>query len=380
MATRFLYLSDGEMGYYDGAKAVTLHSERMAKYIQTLHDIAEHNAWKYEGEGAKFQGRVNPYANVEHQANRCRVTALLPFDGRVLYALSTPDMGGLYLRSLEPVDKAEGSWLSDRQFRVSDLHCRGNQVALSLACPNMETHIALMEADSARYRVITQGDTEDEAPFLSSDGVTLYYASAGYARDEQGIPIARGPSALLRLNLHTGSLEEVCAEPAFDCLRPKEGPDGALYFIRRPYKQETPRAGVVDRVKNVGAIFKGMGKLLSYIGNPERAKKQMQVAGQPKADAQKRLLEGVMLDVTPANPAQEDDTAGFVPEEWVLLRRDADGTLTEIQRGVADYDFDGEAILYTNGRRVIRLEDGRKTVLHRGLFIPRIHVLKEAAC
>lgn len=379
MDTKVLFLSDGEMAVYADGGARTLHSERMAKYMDTARELENRNAWKYEGAGAQFQGRENPYEMHRRMAeNACRVTAVAPCGDQLLYALVTPDMGGLYLKALDG-DGAEGNWLSERTFLPRDLHVQGDQVAAALDTPQRECHIALLNVGQARYRIITQGDTQDTAPFLCADGRTLYYASAGYARNEDGVILAKGPSALLKLDLKTGALDAVYEDDATDYLRPKIGPEGALYFIRRPYEQpKGKRLTLVERAKNVGAFFKGVGRLFQFMGDPEgTAKRQPRVAGQNDDAAQKRMLEGVMIDVTRASDANTDDAdKGCVPDSWVLMRREADGSLTEVVKGVADYDFDGDALVYSDGRRIIRLENGRKTVLHKAVFIPRVVVCK----
>lgn len=379
MDAKVLFLSDGEMAVYADGKARALHSERMEKYMDTARELENRNAWKYEGAGAQFQGRENPYEMHRRMAeNACRVTAVAPCGGRLLYALVTPDMGGLYLKALD-ADGAESSWLSERTFLPRDLHVQGEQVVCALDTPQRECHIALLRAGQARYQIITQGDTQDTAPFLCEDGRTLYYASAGYARNEDGLIVAKGPSALLKLDLKNGELDAVYEEDATDYLRPKVSPDGLLYFIRRPYAQpQAKRLTLVDRVKNVGAFFKGVGRLFQFMGDPEgAAKRQPRVAGQSDDSVQKRMLEGVMVDVTRATDANtEDADKGCVPDSWVLMRREADGTLTEIVRGAADYDFDGDALVYSDGRRIIRMENGKKTVLHKAVFIPRVVVCK----
>ena len=379
MSTKVLFLSDGEMAVYADGKARTLHSERMAKYMDTARELENRNAWKYEGASAQFQGRDNPYERHRRMAeNACRVTAVAPCGDQLLYALVTPDMGGLYLKALDE-NGAESNWLSERAFLPRDLHVQGDQVAAALDNPQGECHIALLDAGQARYRIITQGDTQDTAPFLCADGRTLYYASAGYARNEDGLILAKGPSALLKLDLKTGALDAVYEDDATDYLRPKIGPEGALYFIRRPYEQpKGKRLTLVDRAKNVGAFFKGVGRLFQFIGDPEgSAKRQPRVAGQRDDAAQKRMLEGVLVDVTRATDANTDDAdKGCVPDSWVLLRREADGTLTEVVKGAADYDFDGNALVYSDGRKIIHLEEGKKTVLHKAVFIPRIAVCK----
>ncbi|MBQ8202310.1 MAG: hypothetical protein IJZ74_11160 [Clostridia bacterium] len=378
MEAGILFISDGEMGVYAQGRAQILRSIRKEKYMTTLRELEMRNAWKYEGAGAQFQHQRNPYEGASRMADSaCQVTAVMPMGGRVLYALVTPDMGGLYIRELDASEDGEISWLSERTFLVRDMHMRDDQLVCALDFPNRECHIALLEAGSTRYQILTQGDTQDTAPFLSADGCTLYYASAGYARNEEGELLAKGPSALLQLNLRTGVLEELLADDATDYLRPKEGPDGALYFIRRPYQQPAAkRLSLVDKARNVGAFFKGVGKLLTIIGDPDKAaRKKPQIAGRPAEDSQQRMLEGVMVDIARSADAETDDAAnGCVPDTWVLVRREANGTLTEVVNGAADYDFDGKTLVYSDGRRIIRLADGRKNVLYKGAFIPRVVV------
>lgn len=359
----------------EGERTRALHSGRKEAYILTARRLEERNAWKYEGAGAAFQMHGNnPYEARSRMAEEsCEVTALALWENQLLYALTTPDMGGLYLKDTDQDDVPEGSWLSDRGFHPADMHLRGNQLALALESVHGERHIALMRANTPRYEIVTQGDTQDSAPFLSSDGRTLLFASAGWARNEQGAPIARGPSEILSLNLGSGEVATVLSDEAYDYLRPKEGPDGVRYVIRRPYQLDAPRRlSLVDRVKNVGAAFKGLGKLLRAIGDPEgTARRTPRIAGRNDEAAQQRILEGIRVDIARPGNAPDDEP---ILQDWTLMRQHADGSWEEVIRGVADYDFDGEALVYTDGRRILRVEDGRKTVLYRGVFVPRIVV------
>ena len=373
---QIFFLSDGEMMVYDGAKARRLRSDRKEQYIRTTRSLEERNAWKYEGAGAKFQGQVNPYELQRRAAESdCQIQAIAAWKGKLLYALTTPEIGGLFVKDTA-ADDAESSWLTEREFRPMDLHLQGDQVVMAVGGAFGERHIARMQADSVRYEVITQGDTQDSAPFLCPDGRTVYLSSAGWARDERGMPIAKGSAALLQLDLRNGDMDEVAAADDVDYLRPKQAPDGTLYVIRRPYKADTgKRPGLFDRAKNIGAAFKGLGKLLQAIGDPEgTAKRTPRVAGQSVEAAQKRMLEGILVDIS--RGSEDNDEEGCIPADWVLMRQAPDGHFEEVLKGVADYDFDGDALVYSDGRRIIRLEDGKKTVLHKAVFIPRVVVCK----
>ncbi len=370
---RIFYLNDGEMGVLAEGVMRPIPSARRQQYIDTMHNLQTRNAWKYEGVGAKFQMQHNPYEGAAaHAESLCRITAIAPVQGHLLYALQTPEVGGFYLRSADAADPAEDNWLSERGFAAHDVHVSGDSVAFSVEMGS-ERHIALMDMGSTRYRIVTQGDTCDSAPFLSADGRTLYCASSGYARNENGMPVAKGPSSILRIDLRSGELTEPYAQDDADYLRPKVGPDGALYVIRRPY--DTPRVKrvtMVDRVKNIGAFFKGMGKVISIIGDPEQAKKQPQIIGQTKEQTQRRMLEGALLDIACIDQHQAEET-GIVPDTWVLMK-ETPGGLTEVCKGVADYDFDGDALIVSDGRRIVRITGGRREVLGKGSFISRISV------
>lgn len=378
MTNRILFLSDGEMMVYEAGKARRLHSARKALYIRTAHSLEERNAWKYEGAGAKFQHQVNPYEHRSRSAEAdCQIQAIAPWKGQLLYALTTPEIGGLFVKDVADDDAPESNWLSEREFRPMDLHVQGDRVAIALQSALGERHIAVMQENTHRYEIITQGDTQDSAPFLSPDGRHLYMTSAGWARSEEGHPLAKGPASLLRLDLRGGELEEIAADDAFDYLRPKVAPDGTLYVIRRPYKSGLPkRLTLGERMKNIGAAFKGLGKLLQMMGDPEgTAKRSTRTASRGGEVVQQRMLEDAMVDISVGIAAAADEE-GCIPADWLLMRQTPDGHFEEVHKGVADYDFDGDALIFTDGRRIIRLAEGKKTVLHKAIFIPRIAVCK----
>ncbi len=378
MSRQIVFLNDGEMGVISGGNAAPLTSQRMVQYQRTLRELEERYAWKTAGAGAQFMGQHNPYADAQAQGAMCHVTALAPMQGQLLYALATPEMGGLYLK--DPLDDGaqEGNWYSDRGFLVRDMDACDGQLALALDSVHGECHIALMQEGKPTYQVMTQGDTVDTAPWFSRRTKDLYYASVGNGRNADGAMLARGPSAILKLNLASGSLSEMLADDQIDYLRPREAPDGALYFIRRPYQPKGSRLlSLGERTKSVGAFFKGVGRFFKAIGDPQAAQGgKPTLTGNAKTVPQNRTLEGVTLDVSlPKDPAEQDK--GCVPESWVLMRRGLDGTLTEVYKGVADYAFDGDALIYSDGRRIFRCQGGKREKLYRGTFVSKLTVVGE---
>ena len=132
MSGKIVYLNDGEMGVITGGGASPLTSQRMAQYQRTLRQLEEQHAWKTSGAGAQFMGETNPYAGADAQGEACRVTALTGLHGQLLYALSTPEMGGLYLKDPLDDEAQEGNWYSDRGFFVRDMDAHDGQIALAL--------------------------------------------------------------------------------------------------------------------------------------------------------------------------------------------------------------------------------------------------------
>jgi len=231
-----------------------------------------------------------------------------------------------------------------------------------------------MEEGRAGYRWITSGDTSDAAPAFSRDGKVIFYESSGLARSEDGYVTAQAPAEIIRLDLAAGAVEEICASPEHDYIRPKTAPDDGLYMIRKPYKlPERPRISVADRIRNIGNFFRGLGNIVRALGNTDSIDRKMENYMGAGTAVQTRMLNGVAVSV--AEKPDEKEERGWAPDDWVLVRRNDDGSFTEILKGVADYDFDGEAIIYTDGRRVFRYENGRREKLCKGVFIPRVAVI-----
>lgn len=379
MAKCILFLSDGQLAVYHNNSAQLLTSQRQQKYEETLRALEEKYEWKTSGAGAQFMEQHNPYAN-RSQLDLCRITALTHCQGQLLYALSAQESGGLYSKDPFDATATEGLRFSDRSFTAHDLDAHGDLIVCAVDTIRGERHLALFEEGEAGYRILTQGDTEDSAPFLSRREEAVYYASCGYARDDSGALLAKGPSSLLKLNLSTGDLKELFEDAAFDYLRPKEGPDGALYYIRRPYAPPKPeRRNLLNKIQDVGSVLKGMGRFFKAMSG-KAPTPAAAASSDVKAMTQKRMLDGAWLDISQSEIASDASIeSGCVPADWILFRCAPGNEPEMIQKGVADYDFDGDSLVYSDGRRIFSVCNGQRTLLHRAVFIPRISVIPEDA-
>ena len=373
MSGSIIIVCDDQLARVENGRIVALTSQREQQYRQALRELENKYEWKTSGAGAQFMKQTNPYRN-KAEYSQCRINALTAFGGKLLYAISTPESGYLYLKDCGDDTAPEGYRYGEKGLDIIDLSARGDKFAFSAHDARGEYHIALMEEGRAGYRWITSGDTYDTSPAFSMDGKVIFYESSGLARSEEGYVAAQAPAEIIRLDLATGALEELCASTEYDYIRPKMAPDGGLYMIKKPYKlPERPRLTLADRLRNIGNFFRGLGNIVRMLGNTDSIDRKAEKYMGAGTAVQTRMLNGVAVSVS--EKADEKVERGWAPDDWVLVRRNDDGSFTEIQKGVADYDFDGEAIIYTDGRRVFRYENGRREKLCKGVFIPRIAVI-----
>lgn len=374
MAGSVIIICDDQLARVKDGRIISLTSQREQQYRQALRELETKYEWKTSGAGAQFMKQTNPYKGAT-EYSRCRLNALAGLDGKLLYSISTPESGYLYLKDCEDDAAPEGHRYGERGLDITDLSACGGKIAFSAHDARGEYHIALMEEGRAGYRWVTSGDTYDAAPAFSRDGKSIFFESSGLARGDEGYVTAKAPAEIMKLDLAAGTLEEICADPEHDYIRPRMAPDGGLYMIKKPYKTpEIPRISVADRIRNIGNFFRGLGNIVRALGNTDSIDRKLDKYAGAGTAVRTRILNGVAVSV--AEKPDEKDERGWAPDDWVLVRRSDDGGFTEILKGVADYDFDGGAIIYTDGRRVFRYENGRREKLCKGAFIPRIAVIK----
>lgn len=380
-----IYVAKGGMTLVQDGQIRPLKSQRIAQYERTMRVLEEKHEWKSIGQGAQFMGQHNPYAGAS--AQKGTVTAAAPYRAELLYAFLTGQTGGLYLKNPLDDEQTEGLVLSSQTFQANDLCTRGQLIAASLNDIRMEKHIVLFKDAQSGYTQLTEGDSVDRYPFIAKDAQTLYYSSAGHARNAEDALIATSPYAVLSLTLSTGNVETVYEDAGRDCLKYMADETGGQYFLSRPYKQPA-RPGVLDRLKNLLMIpvyiFKGLalfGKMTKAAGGGDTPRPAFSGgAGAKQREKQEVMIEGQLLDIAQQlheNEQRGEKYPGIVPKDWQLVRLKNDGSLETIKHGVLDYALlPSGGFVYTNGKYVIAVDTrGGETVLAKDTLITKVAVL-----
>ena len=365
------YVSDGKLFAVRNGEGHQLRSEAVEKYIHNLKDIEQRQEWKSSGAGARFMGSggfgfmekgsssENAYTKVE------ALTAVSP--ERLVYAASLDSSSGLYTKNPGKDDSAEGFIIrraNSRIFHV-DYEPDEQRVVASVSDGPIQRHIALIKEEHSSFDVITEGETMEITPsFSRRTPHVIYYSSVGYYTEQRTGRTHYGAYCVNRLDLSSGDLTEVIADEKYDFIRPKESADGKLYCVRR-FKEKPKGSNPFIEIalipfRFLKAIFGWMnfftqrytgGSLIKgQSGGPNPARYQ------EKSD-EDLFIEGNLINVEKTlkdNTQQGDKHPGIIPKSWELGIVQKNGEFAVAKKGVFDYAFDGEDLIYSNGKYLIR--------------------------
>ena len=403
MNQSFLYIADGKLYMADDTGEREIRSGVLDSYVRKVRESAERSAWKRSGEGAMFTGTYEPGATPADRVAsvRAQITAAVKQSSRILYAIDIDGACGIYAHPLSG-EGAEGIVISHAENAYRHFHINGKRMAVAVGFAG-ESHIGVLEDGRADCRLYTEGRSWDSEPVWSkTDPDCLYFCSAGLAvGDGQPTPDhpplsyaevmerlydaaaseMRGPAALCLLDIKQGSITELLCDPAFDFVHPQSMANGALYYVKKPYREQksgTSAAGcLIDLlllpVRLLRAVFgffnifsmKYSGKTLSRTGQVKRR------------DPGEMLIDGNLINAEKelrANRDRGDKNPGIIPRSWELRRRDPDGTDTLVRRGVVAFlaNEDG-SLLFSNGNGIFSLSpDGREELVSNA---PRVTFL-----
>jgi hypothetical protein len=386
------YLAKGKLHLLENGKAPKIIE---SKFGQTVRDravrINQRDSWKNEGRGARFMSGRLLWGDTGDDPAEMRIAmkglSRGPEPDRLLYALETDDIGGIF--SVKTGDLEEQRLFHHSNYFIEHLNAEPGHDLIACAVRNKggTANIAVMKTDGSELREVTEGDSVDLAPFwIPGRQDELLFQSAGVGRDSNGVYHDLGPFAVCRLDLSQGTIRCLVEDPSRDCLGPRMSADGMLYYLSRPYKPARPAASLFQALKDfilfpfrlLYAVFQWLNFFTTrYTGRP------LTTAGGPRkegADIHQMMVWGNLINADEAAKARYRDTGevpGLVPSTWRLVRENG-GQMEVLAKGVISYDLcsDG-SIIYSNGNAIyLREADGNCLKLHVDSGIEQVVVME----
>lgn len=387
-----IYISGGKMFRFDGKDTSEIRSGMLDRYMTLLRDTCERNEWKSTGSGAQFTGiSLNLDTEAKLRNTNARVTCVVPFSGRLVYALSIDSTSGIYVKDPGSDDDSEGIAVSSKNCLYKYFDIYNNRIVASAASLG-ESHIGIAELSTCDFRTVTEGSSyESSTCFSRSEPDCIYYESAGLLVEDKEENETRektneapmmtifrsmaeqtvrentikGPSGIYRMNLSSGEIDDILVSSSICYTKPQSCENGDLYFVRRPYKQES---GVKNSlgclldllllpVRLIWAIFgffnvfsmKYSGKTLNSGAMKSKNK-----------SAKDRFIDGNLVNAARSlkeNTDKGEKYPGIIPRSYELCKLDKNGKLTLVRKGVLDYRLTPDGIYFSNGSYIIRINN-----------------------
>lgn len=347
------------------------------------------NAWKGQGredQGVYSAGVVWGKQAMNRESNHAlfRAVAASEKPGIVYYLMSMSASSGLFR-----LDLATGEEL--RIFHRQDfdgcaLGCDRRTGKIILSSRNEEGLGKLegYDVETRRRRPLTAGDGHDSNPCLDPrDPETVYFQSAGVARNEQGEIAAIGAAGVHRLDLKSGEMTTVIEETDRDFLSPKVDTAGNLWYIRRPHREQGHvsfaqrlKAWILFPVNLAAGIYGFLDTFTKIFAKrslrPAGAAQDLEVRRSRYAQFQELA---VSLEKVRQIDGEIDDSVQIVPATWELIRRTADGSESVVADHVVAFDFGPEGeLVYSDGLRVWLHGQPRKRLV-KGRIIQSVAVV-----
>jgi hypothetical protein len=297
----------------------------------------------------------------------------------VLYTLDTDSVTGLFAVDGDTLEETRLFHGNHRRIGFPAARPEEDRIACSQWGGDGSSHLVVMRGDGSHPVSVTEGETVDLAPsWIPGHPGELVYQSAGIARTNDGMPTGLGPVSVCRLDLEHGIVTTVLEAPTCDFLSPRIDADGALHYIRRPYRSGEPTRPLrvaVDFLAFPYRLLVAVFHWLNFFGVRYTGRPLITPRGAKakEADARRWLLWGNIIDAAAdqRRGASEDGNApGLVPRSWVLECRRLDGDVTLMARGVSCFDLDEDGVVYSDGSAIYRL--GKNGERRRLASAPRI--------
>lgn len=363
---KLLFTDGDKIGVYDGERTELYESEIIVRYREYAETRTSNDEWKYMGEGARFRGDYERYAQRQRRVD-AYVNSVQWDGGRVIYSFTVNGSSGVYRKDVADKKAQEEHIFSSSDEEILSLHKNGGLLAVTIKRDSVTSGIGTLDCTTSELKTYTEGDSRDQnASFSSAEAGVMFFDSAGAGRTADGSFTGKyAPSAICSLNLDTLEIKELIKDEKLSYVKPKQAQDGTLYCIRRPNREKRGGNPLVEILLIPVRIFQAIvmfiqtfvifftGKSLTSDGdNPAKGRKE---------DSRKLYVDGNLIEAEKElkrNRRFKDKEYGFIPLSWKLVRI-KDGSAESLESGVCDFALckDG-GIYYTNGKHIYYLKDG----------------------
>ena len=360
-----IFILNNKINVFNEETLHELTSQAYTRYIKNTNEIKTRNQWKTSGAGAMFTGAYNPSdfpTDCLFQIND--ITSCHNSD-EFIYSASAIDFSCIYRKSYINDSMPEKLIYSNREIVITDIDFRYGKLLAAISDQSIETHIAVFDINKTGYDFITDGDSIEENPSWSKiNNNILFYNCKGIGRDVNGNIVGYSPRYICRLDISSGTIDELASSEKYEFLKPQEDSQGNLFYIRIPHKEVVSRNFLKDILLAPFRLIKGIFGFLNFFtlrytgeslrtngSNPSKARvkseKDLFIEGNI-INAQKNIKE---------NHASGDKYPGIAPKSWELRRLDRDGNEICVKKGIIDFDLlDDGNILYSNGHFIIKTD------------------------
>lgn len=366
---KFLFVDGQDVCLYDDGQIKKFPSKFIEKYRDNSVNIARAQRWKHSGEGAQFRGDVR--GGEDDVAVEYRLTGvfLSADQNEAVYTFIVNDVSGIYAMRLDDEKAAETHVINslELQFSGGCMDAASGVLVTSAARNFTNADVALFDVKSGDYKLITDGDTLDEDPYICpDDGNIVYFSSRGAGRDASGNFVSYSPAAIYSLNLAAVAVEEKLSSDKYSYLKPVYY-GGKLYVLRTPAKEKGANPFleiVLIPVRILQAIAGFINAFVRAFAGKSLTSGGANPAKGREYDSRKEYVRGNLIRADrelKRNRRKKDPDYGFIPQSWQVVEAESGRVIIS---GVADYDIlaDG-TVIATNGKHVFAVKDGKRTKL-----------------
>lgn len=381
------YISENKIYRLNDGNKIEIPCERIAKYKETLASIRRRSEWKSSGQGAKFMGVAQDVGNDGNIHSS--IKGICENNGKLIYTIALDETESLYERSYDRTDTNEGLIIAGNDLYFGSSDCKDGKMAVSLGHNSSELHISVLTPPSAAYTEYTDGDTIEENPSWSKSLNRIYFSTAGYARYENGSIAAVSPRSAAYFDIDKNELVEFISDNSYDFLKISDDSYGNIYYIRQPYaaKEEKSDFAISDIFLFPFRLIKGLFGWFNFMctiwGGESLKKGDAALPGMTKSKNRSQkdiIIEGNIIKaetLAKESKLDDNDLSGFLPQNRVLIKREADDNEIIIAKGVLDYAVsDNGTVIYSNGRHIMKYENGTESHIAKARLATSLTICK----